>query len=466
MGDSTGTRTDLTALLERQRAYFKSGATRPHAFRRDQLNKLERSIRAWEEEILAAVWNDLKKGEFEGFSTEIGVVRDEKKLMRRRFRRWMKQRRVASSVVHFPASSRIVPAPKGVVGIMSPWNYPFQLLIAPLVPAIAAGNCVMLKPSEASPNTEEVLRHMIRETFDPAYVSIVTGDNEVGRAFSELPLDHLFFTGSTAIGRKVAVAAAQNLTPTTLELGGKSPAIVDGAVDLEVVARRIVWGKLINAGQTCVAPDYIVACRTVVDDLVQRMSRVIEQFFGPDPRESEDYGRIISSRHFDRLVTLLERSRQRDRIVHGGRVDRDRLYIEPTVVRLADWESPLMEEELFGPIIPVLEYDDDDTLIERLQTKEHPLALYLFTRSQDLERRVVERLQFGGATINDTVVHLVNPRLPFGGVGSSGYGSYHGRYGFDAFSHYKSIKKRGWLDIPLKYPPYGDRAKLIRRVMG
>jgi len=456
----------IRALVERQRQAHYAGATRPLAARRALLDTLRRAIVEMEPEIHAALWEDLHKGAFEAYTSEIALVYEEIRTARRHLRRWSRPRRVSTPIVHAPASSRIVYRPLGVSAILSPWNYPFQLAMAPLVASIAAGNCSVVKPSEHAPATAAVIHRLVETYFDPAVVACVTGDGEVAAALTAAPVDHIFFTGSTRVGRQVMRAAADRLVPVTLELGGKSPAIVTSSARLKVAARRIAWGKFMNAGQTCVAPDYVVAHRTVAEDLVAEIGAVVNEFYPSGSRTTPEYGRVINRTHFDRLAGLLDRQSALAQPVLGGARTADDRYIAPTVFHPVGWDDPVMEDELFGPILPVIPYDSLEEVCRRIADRPNPLAAYLFTESRRERRTFEEFVPFGGATVNDTVVHLANPELPFGGSGPSGIGSYHGFAGFRAFSHEAGIMRRSSrIDVPLKYPPYGGALGFIRRIM-
>ncbi len=458
--------TTVTETVHRQRAFFRSGATLPRAFRLEQLENLRAAIQAAESDLYPALWQDLHKGEFETFTSEVAILYDEIRYVRRHLKRWMRRHRVSTPVLHAPARSYTVHRPLGVSAVLSPWNYPFQLTIAPVIAAIAAGNTVVLKPSEFAPATAAVIEQMIADNFDPAYLACVNGDGAVAAELTAAPVDHIFFTGSTRVGRTVMKAAAERLVPVTLELGGKSPAIVTESARIDVTARRILWGKILNAGQTCVAPDYVVAHRAVVDDLLSALSRSLEEFFPEGPDGSEDYGRIINDSHFARLADLMERQERSGDPVLGGDRDPASRYIGPTVYHPVGWTDPVMEDELFGPILPVIPYDSLQHVFDHIAEQPNPLAAYLFTERRGDIERFEQSITFGGGTINDTIVHLVNPELPFGGCGPSGVGSYHGFAGFRAFSHETSIMHRSSrVDIRLKYPPYKNALSLIRRVM-
>ncbi len=382
----------------------------------------------------------------------------------RHLRRWAAPRRVRTPMMLFPARGRILQEPYGVALIIGPFNYPVQLLLEPLVGAIAAGNCAVLKASELTPHVAQVLAELVSQTFDSGHVALVTGGPETAQALLRCRFDTIFFTGSTRVGRLVYEAAAQHLTPVTLELGGKSPVIVSARANLAVAAERIVWGKLLNAGQTCVAPDYVLAERPIVGELTEKICKTITDFYGPDPRRSPDYGRIVTQSHTERLRGLLEEDR--DRIVFGGETDVESRYVAPTVV-MAQPSSACMREELFGPILPVLEVGDLDEAIRFVKEREKPLAAYVFTEDRSEAKRVTRVISFGGGCVNDTITHLINPNLPFGGVGLSGLGAYHGKASFDTFSHAKSIvTKTTRFSVRVQYPPYSEKKLgLLKKVM-
>jgi len=454
---------DVETVLAQQKTYFNSGKTRNVSFRRLQLEILRHAIEQYEDRILEALRGDLGKSAYEGYLTEVGIVLEEIRHTRRHLARWARPRRVRTPYYHFPAVSKIHPEPYGSVLVISPWNYPFQLAIAPMAGAISAGNCAVIKPSEFAPRTAEVIADMIAGYFDPGFVTVVTGDVEASKALLDQPFDYIFFTGSTEVGRQVMSAAARRPTPVTLELGGKSPTIVTADADIDSAARKIASGKFINAGQTCIAPDYVVAHRSVKDALVDRIGAHVEIFFGENPRESTDYPRIVNSRHFDRLSGLMEGAE----IAWGGRTDRDSLYIAPTLADNVSWDHPLMRDEIFGPILPVLTYDRLTEVIEQIRSRPKPLALYLFARNGGDEKRVVNELSYGGGCINDTLIHLATPYLPFGGVGASGMGRYHGKASFDTFSHEKSILKNlSPIDNPFRFPPYMKTLRLVKKFIG
>jgi len=453
---------ELSGLVETQRGFFDSGKTKDPDFRIAQLKLLQQVLVQNEPALYEALKLDLNKAKTEAYLSEIGLVIGELSHAIRHLRGWAKPRTVWTPTVHFPAVSRVHFQPLGVVLILGPWNYPVQLALAPLIAAMAAGDCAVIKPSEFAPHTSELLARIVRETFEPAYVAVVEGAAETAQALLEEKFDHIFFTGGSTVGKIVAAAAAKHLTPVTLELGGKSPCIVDDVVDLETAAKRIVWGKFLNAGQTCAAPDYLLVNRNVKEPLLEKIVLSIRKLYGADPRVSPDYGRIITQRHFERLAGFLGLGD----IVTGGRTDPSDRYIAPTVIDNVRPEHPIMQEEIFGPILPVLEYGDLTEAISFVNSRPRPLTLYAFSSRRDTFRRITAETCSGGATFNDTLLHLASPHLPFGGVGDSGYGRYHGKAGFETFSNQRSILyKPFWLDVPLRYPPYGNKLPWIRRAM-
>lgn len=446
-----------------QQAFFASGKTLPYKFRRQQLKLLKTAVKKREKDILAALHADLHKHPVEAYSSEIGFLYVEIAYLLSNLKRWMKPEDVSSPFIMYPSKSRIHRVPLGLTLIIGPWNYPFQLIMAPLAGAIAGGNCAVVKPSELAPQTSAVIASLIRETFDPAYITAVEGDGSV--VIPELMqhrFNHVFFTGSAAIGRKVLELATPHLMPVTLELGGKSPVIVDDRVNIRVAARRIIWGKFWNAGQTCIAPDYVLVHNSVKDELVAAMKKAILQFFGEDPAASPDYARIINKKRFRALNTYL----QQGTVLHGGTAEENELFISPTLLEDVDWNSPVMQEEIFGPILPVLTFSTLEEAIRLVRQQPQPLSLYLFTKRSSTEKAVTEQLSFGGGCINNTLGHFTNPELPFGGVGYSGMGQYHGKYSFTTFTHPKSIMKTGtWIDAAMKYPPFRNKLKLVRWLM-
>lgn len=452
----------MTDMIAAQRKYFNSGATRDLRFRKSMLTRLERVITANERTLLDALRADLGKTAFEGYETELGIVLNELRLARKRLDRWAAPRRVPMPLAQFPSQGRVYAEPYGVALIMSPWNYPVQLTLVPLVSAIAAGCTAVVKPSAYAPAVSALLAKLLGDAFSRHYIAVVEGGRQENAALLEQRFDYIFFTGSPEVGKTVMRAAAEHLTPVTLELGGKSPVIVCPDADLDLAAKRIVWGKFLNAGQTCVAPDHVYVTRLQRDELVERMAKYIRKFYGEHPLEGEDLPRIVNRKHYDRLCRLLASGRT----AIGGQTDPDRLRIAPTVLVDVGEDEPVMGEEIFGPILPVLIYGELDGLIACQQAKPRPLALYLFTRSGETEKRVVRSLVYGGGCVNDTIVHLAVSGLPFGGVGNSGMGACHGKAGFDTFTHRKSVLKKGGLDLPVRYAPYDDqKVGLLKKLM-
>lgn len=448
-------------ILKRQREYFSTGRTLPIRFRREALCSLKRQLTLHEPQLLAALHKDLGKSAFEGYETELGLLYGELEEALRHLKKWAKPKRVAAPLMHYPAKGRIFPRPLGVVLIIAPWNYPLLLSLAPLIGAVAAGNCVTLKCSEYAPHSAKAISQLIRDTFSEEHVCAVQGDACVSAELTRQRYDHIFFTGSTQVGRKVMQAAAENLVPVTLELGGKSPCIVDPTADLSLAARRIIWGKLINAGQTCVAPDYLLVHSSVKESLIEECIRQIIAQYGNTPLKNPEYCKIISQRHFERLTRLIVP----EKIAFGGKWDKDSQKIEPTLLDPITWDDLVMKEEIFGPLLPVLTYQDEEELIRVLQKQEHPLALYLFSKDRAFCRRVMEAVSFGGGCIGDTLIHITSSKLPFGGVGMSGMGCYHGKKSFDTFTHYQSVMIKSGLRIQFRYPPYQGKEKALHFIM-
>lgn len=453
----------MKELIEKQRKFYRAGSTRPYAYRRQMLGRLEALVKKYDREICRALNQDLNKSSGEAYMTEIGLALSEISYMRRHLRGWMRGKTVPAPLCHFPAYGKVRPEPYGVVLIMAPWNYPFLLNIAPLCNAMAAGNCCVLKPSAYAPATSALLKKMLAEAFPPEYITVIEGGREENALLLEERFDYIFFTGSPAVGRLVMEKASRHLTPVTLELGGKSPCIVERSADVEQAAKRIVFGKLINCGQTCVAPDYVLVHKDLKDELVSHMIQWIEEFWGEEPLANPQYPRMISEKHFHRVEALMSEGR----IVYGGRTDAGKLQITPTIIDMVQWNYKIMGEEIFGPVLPVLEYENLNKTLAFLKKREKPLALYLFTRSGRARRLVLGELSFGGGCVNDTLVHLATPYMGFGGVGGSGMGAYHGKDGFETFSHKKSILHRAvFPDIPIRYPAYGGtKDKIIRMLV-
>lgn len=455
---------EILSLVQKQKTFFQTGQTLALSFRVNQLKKLQKVIRQYEDEILSALKADLGKAPLEAYATELGYIYQSLNDALKHIQQWVRPQKVRTPIFAQVAKSEIRYEPYGRVLIIGPYNYPFQLVMEPLIGAIAAGNCVVLKPSEMAVQTEKIIIKLITEAFDPAYICTVYGEVEVNLHLLERPFDYIFFTGSTQVGKKVAVAAAQQLTPFTLELGGKSPVIVDETAHLSLAAKRIAWGKFLNAGQTCVAPDYIYVDERVADGLISLLKKAIQDFFGQNAEESQDFGRIINTRHFDRLKKLLYV--KNGTIIYGGAWNREEKYIEPTLLSISSWDEAVMQEEIFGPILPILTYQKIEDVIQVVRNQPKPLALYIFSTQKAFSQYVMDTISSGGVCINDTVSHLINPNLPFGGVGASGMGAYHGRYSFETFSHRRSVmQKSHFIQVDAAYPPYTEKKfKWIRQL--
>ncbi len=441
---------DIQSLVQAQRSHFQTGAALGLTARRTALKRLGAAIRAHERDISAALMADLNKSSTEGYMCEVGLTLSELSFVEKRLARWMRDRNHLTPLAQFPARSFTVQEPYGVVLIMSPWNYPFLLTMEPLIGAIAAGNCCVVKPSAYSPATSAVIRDILSQCFPPEYVAVVEGGRAENQALLDQKFDYIFFTGGTAVGKEVMSKAAKHLTPVTLELGGKSPCIVDATARLELAAKRIVFGKLLNCGQTCVAPDYLLIDRRVKDRFLAHLRKQISLQYG-DALDNNGYVRMVNRKHFDRVLGLIDPSK----VVLGGGSNPDALKIQPTVLDGVSPEDPVMQEEIFGPVLPVLPFDRVEEALEFVNARPRPLALYLFSREKRVQELFLRRASFGGGCINDTIIHLATSRMPFGGVGNSGMGGYHGRASFDTFSHRKSIvKKSPWIDLPVRYAPY------------
>lgn len=451
---------NIHEIVESQRRFFRTGATLPVSFRREMLQRLLDAVNRYEAEIGKALAADLGKSGYESFMCETGLARGEISWMLRHVGRLARERTVSTPLAQFAARSFRRPSPYGGTLIMSPWNYPILLTLSPLADAIAAGNTAVVKPSAYAAASGALLAKMIGECFPPEYVAVVTGGREQNAALLEEKFDFVFFTGSQAVGREVLRHTAERLTPAVLELGGKSPCIVDETARLPLAARRIVFGKYLNCGQTCVAPDYILCHSSVKDRLAELLCREVRRQYGENPLRNPDYGRIVNEKHFHRLLGLIGR----DKTILGGQSSPETLQIAPTILDNVAESDPVMQEEIFGPILPILTYDHFDGLYERLADKPRPLALYLFSEDRNRIREAMGRFQFGGGCVNDVVIHLATSAMGFGGVGESGMGAYHGRAGFEAFSHYKSIvDKKTWMDLPMRYQPY--QKKLYGRLL-
>ena len=445
---------EIHALIEKQRAYYKSGATLPVKFRILQLRKLYATIESYQNEIRNALKSDLGKSEYEGFMCEVGLVLSEISYMVKHIKKFSKKTRVKTPMAQFPSVSYTQPMPYGNVLIMSPWNYPFLLSIDPLVNAIAAGNTAIVKPSAYSPATSQIVNKIISDCFSPEYVATVMGGREENTALLDEKFDFVFFTGSQSVGKEVLRHTAEHLTPAILELGGKSPCIVDKSANIALSAKRIVFGKFLNCGQTCVAPDYILCHSSVKDKFIEAVITEIKKQYGENPLENENYGKIISKKHYDRILSLIDR----EKVVFGGDCDGKAQRIAPTVMDNVNESDAVMGEEIFGPIMPILTFDSFDDVVNNLKNKDKPLALYLFTSDKKQIKRANLELSYGGGCINDVIIHLATSEMGFGGVGESGMGSYHGKVGFFAFSHKKSVvDKKTWLDLPMRYQPYNSK---------
>ena len=451
------------SLIEEQRKHFATGKTKSLDYRVDQLKKLRQAILERESLIVTALNQDLRKPELDSYITEIRVSIQEIDYALKHLKKWAKPRRVKTNPETLPSVAQIYPDPLGVVLIISPWNYPFALAVSPLIGAIAAGNCAVIKPSESTPTVSRLIATMIQQTFSSTEIAVVEGDASISQQLLAEKFDHIFFTGGTKIGQLVMEAAAKNLTPVTLELGGKSPCIVDTEIDLEETAKRIAWGKFLNAGQTCIAPDYLLVEKSIKEALITKLQECIVKFYGTNPQTSPDYCRIVNERQFNRLQALLKEGD----IITGGQTDLAEKYIAPTLITNVSLESELMQEEIFGPILPILDYANLEDAIALINQRPKPLALYLFSNNESKQKWVLEATSSGGVCINDTIFQVGVIDLPFGGVGASGMGAYHGKASFDTFSHYKSVLKKSFrFELNVRYPPYGNKLNWIKRLLG
>lgn len=453
---------DIPVIVKQQKGFFKSQKTKDLDYRKRSLIRLREEIVKREKEIIRALYEDFRKPEFESVLSETAIVINEIDLVLKKLCSWAKPRSVKPVLLTFPSASKIYKEPFGTVLIIAPWNYPFQLALSPLIGAVAAGNTAIVKPSELTPHTSKVITDLVSNVFDKHHVCVVEGDSEVAGKLLQERWDYIFFTGSVGVGKIVAKAAAENLTPVTLELGGKNPCIIDQTADIKLAARRIVWGKFINCGQTCIAPDYILIHQSVKDDFIVHCRNEIVHAYGDDPQQSADYPRIINERNFDRLIKMITN----EKLLMGGETNRDDLYISPTLTDSPEPDSEVMKGEIFGPVLPVISFSDEKEIEKIISAYEKPLALYVFSKNKPFIKRMIGKQSFGGGTINDTAVHFANHRLPFGGVGFSGVGAYHGRHSFDTFSHSKGITERyNWLDVPVRYAPYHGKLKLLKFFM-
>ncbi len=451
-------------IVKIQRDFFNKQTTKDIEYRKNALIRLEANIIKYEKEIYNALDKDLKKCEFEAYTTEVGGVLREVRLAIKNIDSWTKPKRISTPIHLMPARSFVVSEPYGVTLIISPFNYPFSLIMKPLIGALAAGNTAFLRPSEAALHTADVVEKIISESFDDEFVIVIRGDSTVTEKLLKERFDYIFFTGGVTVGKIIMKAAAEFLTPVTLELGGKSPAIVTESADIKNAANRIIWGKYLNVGQTCIAPDYVLVHKSVSKDFLDNSKKSIHDFYGGNIQKNNEYGRIINLKQYQRIEKLLEI--EKDKIVHGGETDSNEKFISPTIIYPVNFEDKIMGDEIFGPILPIIEYSSLDDIITTLNNREKPLALYLFTRDQNVEARVLKEISFGGGGINETMIHYVNENLPFGGVGNSGMGTYHGKHSFDTFSHKKSILKRiGGFTIDLMNPPYKNKLDIIKRFL-
>ncbi len=451
---------NISQIVENQRIYFEAGKTLSYEYRIKALNRLEKAIVEMENEIYDALHEDLNKAPMESYMTEVGMTLSELRYIKKHLKAWMKNEKVRTPLAQFPAKSFTVAEPYGVTLVMAPWNYPFLLSMEPLIGAIASGNCVVLKPSEYAKATSEVLEKLIHKVFPEKYVTVVRGGRKENTALLDERFDYIFFTGSVNVGKLVMEKAAKNLTPVSLELGGKSPCIVDETADVDLAAKRLVFGKYLNSGQTCVAPDYVLVHESVQEELIVYIQKWIQNFFGADPLECDEYPKMINEKHFERVAGLVTSGN----IAIGGKKNIETLQIEPTVLRDVTREDAVMQEEIFGPVLPLITYQTKEEMLAFIRSYEKPLALYLFTRSKKMERFVLTNISYGGGCVNDTIIHLATSYMGFGGVGASGMGSYHGKRSFETFSHRKSIVKKAlWMDLPMRYHPYTEsKNKLVR----
>ena len=448
-------------ILNKQQEFFRSGATLPIKNRLEVLKKLKEVIQSRENDILDALHSDLGKSATEAYMCEVGLAISEITYFLKHLKKFAKDKTVFTPLTNFHSRSYIKSVPYGNVLIISPWNYPFLLSIEPLVDAIAAGNTAVLKPSAYSPATSKIVKKIVEEVFPPKYVAVVTGGREENQYLLSMKFDYIFFTGSQNVGKEVLRSASENLTPVSLELGGKSPCIIDETADIKLAAKRIVFGKFLNCGQTCVAPDYIYCHESIKSEFIEELKKQIEIQYGENPLDNSNYGKIINEKHFVRLCNLLEEHK----IIIGGKVDVEGLKLAPTVMDNVTWEDKVMQEEIFGPILPIMTFDNVYEVVEVIEDRPHPLALYIFSSNKKTINNITQLCRYGGGCINDVVVHLATPEMPFGGVGASGMGSYHGKFGFETFSHKKSIlDKKTWFDLPIRYQPYNKMCDKLLKI--
>ncbi|MBA2173682.1 aldehyde dehydrogenase [Halobacillus locisalis] len=450
-------------IVDQQKAWFEEGHTRSYAFRKEQLERMKKMLNTFEKPIIDALRFDLNKSEYEAYASEIAFLKSEISHHLKELKTWMKPHKVKAPLTHIGSKNYIYKEPYGTVLVIAPWNYPIQLALAPVIGAIAAGNTVIIKPSELTPTVSWVIKKMIEQYFSPEYIAVVEGDKEVTQELLDSPLDYIFFTGSVPVGKIIMEKASRRLIPVTLELGGKSPTIVHKDANIDLAAKRIVWGKFTNSGQTCIAPDYLFVHHEVKAELIQAMKKYIHEFHGEQPLKSSDYVKIVNGQHFDRISQYLEEGT----VLTGGRVDEERQKIEPTILDQVKWADQVMQDEIFGPVLPVLTFDTLDEVIEQVNARPKPLALYYFGEDEKDQEKIIGSIGFGGGCINDTLYHILNPHLPFGGVGESGIGNYHGQSSFDTFTHDKSITKQSTkFDQNFRYPGSELGLKIIKRLLG
>ncbi len=453
----------MEELIRSQKQYFNEGSTRSYSFRMEQLKKIKKMLETFEDPILRALQFDLNKSEFEAYSSEIGFLKSEIREQMKHLKQWMRPEKVKAPITHFGSTNYIMKEPLGTVLVIAPWNYPIQLSLAPLIGAVAAGNTVILKPSELTPMVSLVIKKMIQHYFPEQYIAVVEGDKHITQQLLAQPLDYIFFTGSTSVGRSIMEQASKQLIPVTLELGGKSPAIVHKDADLDLAAKRIVWGKFTNAGQTCIAPDYLFVHEQVKGPLLSKMKAYIQHFYGPHPLENNQYVKIVNQQHFLRVKRYLDEGN----VLSGGNYDERNTKIEPTLMDSVNWEDKVMQEEIFGPVLPILTFSRLNEPISLVNKRPKPLALYYFGENENDQNLVTASISFGGGCINDTLYHIINPYLPFGGVGASGMGSYHGRASFETFTHKKSITSQSTkFDQKFRYPGTKYGLSIVKRMLG
>ncbi len=452
----------ITNIVQAQRDFFSTRVTYDIAYRIDKLKLLKKTILEFESEIFDALKKDLNKAPFESYVAEINIVLDEINYMLKNIKKLSKPTIKPTPLLHFPSVSKTYRDPYGVVLAMAPWNYPFQLSLVPVVGAIATGNCVVLKPANYASNTTKIISKIISTAFEPHYVTTVEGDRNVNKELLDQHFDHIFFTGSPEIAKTVMEKAAKYLTPVTLELGGKSPCIVEKTANIDLAAKRIVWGKMLNSSQTCIAPDYILAHSSIKQELIEGIKKYVGVFYGENPETNYDYPKMINEKHFDRISGLLHRTKP----IWGGNVNKETHQISLAILDNVQWEDEIMQDEIFGPILPIITFETLEEIILKINERPKPLACYLFTQSKDVEKKVIKYISYGGGCVNDTIVHIANINLGFGGVGNSGMGTYHGKKSFETFSHEKGVlKKANWLDIPIRYPPYKNKLSWVKKIL-